>query len=93
MATISREGIIPIAHSQDTAGPMAKNVTNAVMLLAAMVRLDNNDTAGLVSTVDYILHLKSEGIKGKRIGIARNLTGYHLGVDKFFFETVTLLKS
>lgn len=93
LGTVSRQGIIPIAHSQDTAGPMANNVTNAVLLLAAMVKFDDNDSAGLVTHIDYSSHLKLDGIKGKRIGIARNLTGYHKGVDKLFFKAVALLKS
>jgi amidase/aspartyl-tRNA(Asn)/glutamyl-tRNA(Gln) amidotransferase subunit A len=93
IGTVSRKGIIPIAHSQDTAGSMANNVTNAVLLLAAMVKFDANDSAGLVANIDYSSHLKLDGIKGKRIGIARNLTGYHKGVDKLFFEAVALLKS
>lgn len=65
---------------------MANNVTNAVLLLAAMVKLDDNNKAGVVSHIDYYSHLKLYGIKGRRIGIARNLTGYHKGGDKLFFR-------
>lgn len=93
LGTVSRDGIIPIAHSQDTAGPMARNVTDAVILLAAMVAVDKNDPDVTPSTIDYISHLKIDGLKGKRIGIARNLMGYHKGLDAKFEQAITALKA
>ena len=84
LGTVSRDGIIPIAHSQDTAGPMARNVTDAVILLAAMVKADPSDQDVMSSTIDYLSHLKLDGLKGKRIGIARNLMGYHQGLISIF---------
>lgn len=92
LGTVSRLGIIPIAHSQDTAGPIARNVTDAIILLTAMVKADKNDAGMVVSHINYLSHLKSDGIKGKRIGIARNLMGYHRGVDKVFNDAVKVLK-
>lgn len=92
LGTVSRDGIIPIAHSQDTAGPMARNVTDAVILLTAMVKADTNDQDVVTSNIDYLAHLKLDGVKGKRIGIARNLMGYHKGVDKVFEQAVIDLK-
>jgi Asp-tRNA(Asn)/Glu-tRNA(Gln) amidotransferase A subunit family amidase len=92
LGTVSRDGIIPIAHSQDTAGPMARNVTDAVILLSAMVAVDNEDADVVSSNIDYSAHLKLDGLKGKRIGIARNLTGYHKGLDKVFNQAVVDLK-
>jgi Asp-tRNA(Asn)/Glu-tRNA(Gln) amidotransferase A subunit family amidase len=92
LGTVSRDGIIPIAHSQDTAGPMARNVTDAVILLSAMVKADENDQDVVSSNINYLSHLKLDGVKGKRIGIARNLMGYHKGLDKVFSQAVKDLK-
>jgi len=93
LGTVSRDGIIPIAHSQDTAGPMARNVTDAVILLSAMVKADKNDQDVVSSNINYLSHLKLDGVKGKRIGIARNLMGYHKGLDKVFSQAVKDLKA
>lgn len=92
LGTVSRDGIIPIAHSQDTAGPMARNVTDAVILLSAMVKADKNDQDVVSSNIKYLSHLKLDGVKGKRIGIARNLMGYHKGLDNVFSQAVRDLK-
>jgi len=92
LGTVSRDGIIPIAHSQDTAGPMAKNVTDAVILLTAMVKADKADQDVVSSNINYLSHLQLDGVKGKRIGIARNLMGYHKGVDKVFEQAILDLK-
>jgi amidase/aspartyl-tRNA(Asn)/glutamyl-tRNA(Gln) amidotransferase subunit A len=92
LGTVSRDGIIPIAHSQDTAGPMARNVTDAVILLSAMVKADKNDQDVVSSNIKYLSHLKLDGLKGKRIGIARNLMGYHKGLDSVFNRAVEDLK-
>jgi amidase len=92
LGTVSRDGIIPIAHSQDTAGAMASNVTDAVILLTAMVAKDNVDSGSIASSVNYLSHLRRDGVKGKRIGIARNLMGYHKGLDKVFNNAVQALK-
>ncbi|TWX68945.1 amidase [Colwellia sp. C1TZA3] len=92
LGTISRDGIIPIAHSQDTAGPMARTVTDAVMLLDALTAVDIKDNAALSAT-NYISHLKIGGIKGKRIGVARNLMGYHGQLDAVFEQAIVDLKA
>ncbi|MDN4501856.1 amidase [Alteromonadaceae bacterium BrNp21-10] len=93
LGTVSRSGIIPIAHSQDTAGPMARNVTDAVILLQAMTAVDPKDSAATVSQSDYLSHLKTQGLKGKRIGIARDFMGYHEQVDAVFMQAVEALKA
>ncbi|GLX79265.1 amidase [Thalassotalea insulae] len=93
LGTVSRDGIIPIAHSQDTAGPMARNVTDAVILLSAMVAEDETDPNVTHSNIDYLSHLKIDGLKGKRIGIARDLMGYHQGLDKVFEQNLEILKA
>ena len=85
---VSRHGIVPISHSQDTAGPMARSVTDAAILLEAMVGFDASDEATAViqeeEMPDYASALDADGLQGKRIGIARSSTGYHEGVDALF---------
>lgn len=83
---VSRSGIIPISHSQDTAGPMARTVRDAAVLLSILAGIDPADPAtadaeGHISP-DYTLFLAADGLKGARIGVARNFFGFHDGVDK-----------
>ncbi|KYG58454.1 amidase family protein [Planococcus maritimus] len=70
---ISRSRIIPISESQDTAGPMARTVKDAAILLGAMTGVDEQDPATLGSAAcalsDYTPHLKADGLKGARIGV------------------------
>jgi amidase len=71
---ISRSGIIPIAHTQDTAGPMARTVEDAVLLLNALCGRDENDPITQTNPLgefDFSKHLLKHGLKGKRIGLAR----------------------
>ncbi|MGZ4163686.1 MAG: amidase family protein, partial [Tumebacillaceae bacterium] len=73
---VSRTGIIPITYTQDTAGPMAKTVRDAALLLGALVGVDEQDPATLSSRhhlhTDYMPFLKADGLKGKRIGVVRD---------------------
>jgi len=73
----SRQGIIPIAHSQDTAGPMCRNVSDAATLLGLLAEFDPDDAETHIEkgTIlnDYTAFLKSDGLKGKRIGIASQM--------------------
>lgn len=72
---ISRKGIIPISHTQDTAGPMARTVKDATILLNSLRGIDPLDPATLSNELvhhDFTHHLKIDGLSGKRIGIARN---------------------
>ena len=83
---LSRAGIIPISHTQDTAGPMTRSVRDAAIMLGAMVGLDVSDPATATSSnrarKDYTQYLDANGLKGARIGIARKrLFGYHSGAD------------
>jgi amidase len=70
---LSRSGIIPISHTQDTAGPMARTVADAAVLLGAMTGVDERDEATRASRgkapADYTKFLDPEGLKGARIGI------------------------
>ncbi|TDK59681.1 amidase [Bacillus salipaludis] len=70
---ISRRGIIPIAHTQDTAGPMARTVEDAAILLNALSGRDEEDPitgTNPFENYDFTKHLVRDGLKGKRIGIA-----------------------
>ncbi len=71
----SRAGVIPIAHSQDTVGPMARTVSDAAVLLGAITGIDERDPATHASAghfhIDYTKFLEKEGLHGARIGIAR----------------------
>ncbi|MBT2654795.1 amidase [Bacillus sp. ISL-18] len=73
LGLISRRGIIPIAHTQDTAGPMARTVEDAAILLTSLCGMDDRDpitkTNPLIGT-DFTKFLRKDGLKGKRIGIA-----------------------
>ena len=93
---ISRSGIIPIAHSQDTAGPMARNVTDAAILLGALVGTDPRDPITAESRgksfTDYTPFLESDGLRGARIGIARNFFGFHDRVDRIMEGHISLMQ-
>jgi amidase len=78
LGLVSRSGIIPIAHSQDTAGPMTRSVADAALMLAAMTGVDSNDAVTGESrgkAGDYAAALRLDGLRGKRIGVARNFFG------------------
>ena len=94
---ISRTGIIPISHSQDTAGPMARTVADAAALLGAMMGVDNRDAATGPSEGraygDYTQFLDREGLKGARIGVARNLFGTDKRVLKIIESCLEAMKA
>jgi amidase len=86
LGLVSRSGIIPIAHSQDTAGPMARTVADAALLLGALTGVDLRDPATHGSRdrsyADYTRFLDPHGLRGARIGVARNFFGFHPQVDR-----------
>ena len=96
LGLLSRSGIIPIAHSQDTAGPMARTVTDAAILLGAMAGVDGQDSATKGSKKrggnNYMKLLDREGLKGARIGVARNMAGTNPRVIKIFELCIEVLK-
>ncbi|HJU87773.1 MAG TPA: amidase [Gemmatimonadaceae bacterium] len=96
LGLVSRSGIIPIAHSQDTAGPMARTVTDAALLLGALTGVDSRDpaTAGSMgrATRDYTKFLEPRGLRGKRIGVARNYFGFNDRVDKVMEDAIAAMK-
>jgi amidase len=93
---VSRSGIIPISHSQDTAGPMARTVTDAAILLGAIAGVDPADRATAASAgkvVDYRASLKPDGLKGARIGVARKkYFGYSPQADKLIEDAIAEMK-
>ncbi len=93
LGLISRDGIIPIAHSQDTAGPMARTVTGAALMLDAMAAYDSEDPAGYNANADFSQHLNDNGLEGKRIGVVRNLMGYNELLDEQFEQQLDILKA
>ncbi len=92
---VSRSGIIPISHSQDTAGPMARTVADAAALLAAMTGVDPTDSAtkGQKAAGDYTAFLDKRGLEGARIGVARNFLGFHEKVDALVEDAIDLLRA
>ena len=97
LGLLSRAGIIPIAHSQDTAGPMARTVADAAILLGAMTGVDERDPATGESRgkglTDYSKFLDPHGLKGARIGVARKkLFGYSAATDHVIEAALGVLK-
>ena len=93
---LSRAGIIPIAHSQDTAGPMARSVTDAAILLGALVGVDVDDPATEASRgkalADYTKFLDPEGLRGARIGAVRKFFGISDAVNKLMNQALEEMK-
>jgi amidase len=93
---ISRAGIIPISHSQDTAGPMCRTVTDAAILLGALTGVDPRDEATKASAgksfADYGKFLDANGLKGARIGVHRKAFGFSDGVDKLISDCIDIMK-
>lgn len=96
LGLISRAGIIPIAHSQDTAGPMARNVRDAAILLGALAGTDARDKATADSSgkasKDYTQFLDPNGLKGARLGIARKYFGFSDAVDSLMNHLIDEMK-
>ena len=97
LGLVSRSGIIPIAHSQDTAGPMARTVADAATLLGALTGLDVRDdaTAGSAgqSRTDYTTFLDPKGLQGARLGVCRShFMGYSPAADVLMEAAIDALK-
>jgi len=93
---VSRSGIIPIAHSQDTAGPMARTVSDAAILLSAMTGEDprdktTNESRGKAAT-DYTKFLDRDGLRDMRLGVARKHFGFSERVDKLMNDLIAEMK-
>lgn len=94
---LSRRGIIPVALSQDTAGPMTRTVRDAALMLTAMAGVDAEDPAcaeakGHLAS-DYTTYLQVDGLKGARLGLMKNFLGIHPGVDAALAPALAKLKA
>ncbi|MDQ6785738.1 MAG: amidase [Acidobacteriota bacterium] len=96
LGLVSRSGVIPIAHSQDTAGPMARTVTDAAILLGVLVGTDKSDSITSQATKgekDYTRFLQKDGLKNLRIGVGRQTFGHNDKVDKVIEPHLQALKN
>jgi amidase len=93
---VSRSGIIPISKTQDTAGPMARTVKDAAILLGALAGIDAADAVTLESKgkahSDYTQYLDANGLKGKRIGVEKSFLTGHEGVVGLYKQAIDVLK-
>src|SRR5258705_1101169 len=96
LGLVSRSGIIPIAHSQDTAGPMARRVADAAALLSAITGIDSRDSITSESRDktqrDYTQFLDPRGLRGARIGVARKFFRFRADTAKIFENALEALK-
>jgi amidase len=97
LGLISRAGIIPISHSQDTAGPMARTVRDTAILLGALAGPDPRDNAtsdaGAKMQKDYTQFLDPNGLRGARIGVARKYFGFNDAVDELMNHLIDQMKA
>ena len=93
---ISRTGVIPISHTQDTPGPMARTVRDAAIVLGVLAGLDAEDKATGDSMgkffTDYTQYLNAKGLEGARIGVVRKYFGFHPAVDKVMNDALDVIK-
>jgi amidase len=99
LGLVSRTGIIPIAHSQDTAGPMCRTVTDAAILLGVLSGADPHDDAtrmppGMAQVPGwfYTRVLDADGLRGARIGVHRKSFGFNDSVDKLVNDCIEIIK-
>ncbi len=94
---VSRAGIIPISHTQDTAGPMARTVRDAAVVLGVLAGSDPRDPATADSELrglaDYTPFLDPDGLRDARIGVARQFLGFHDGVDRLVEAAVDAMRA
>lgn len=84
ISLVSQDGMVPISHSQDTAGPMTRSILDAAILLNVMACSED--------TQDYQGALDKSALQDKRIGIVRSFCGFHEGVDEVFESAVEIMK-
>jgi len=94
---VSRNGIIPISITQDTAGPMARTVADVALLLNALAGVDAKDPAGAAAEgkipADYTTWLKADALTGKRLGVLRQAMGFHPDVDAAMERAIATLRA
>ncbi|HIC56208.1 MAG TPA: amidase [Acidobacteria bacterium] len=93
---VSRSGIVPISATQDTAGPMARTVRDAVVVLGLIAGVDTRDpateVAGTLGLDDYTPFLDEAGLTGARIGVQRSAFGFHPLVDRLMEDAIVLMR-
>jgi amidase len=93
---VSRTRIVPISHSQDTAGPMARTVRDAAIVLTAIAGSDPEDPATKAADAhrtDFAAALDAKALKGTRIGVMRFAAGFHGDTDTVFEAALARLKA
>jgi len=96
LGLISRTHIVPLAHSQDTAGPMARTVADIATMLTVMAGTDASDVATANADqhrLDFVKLLNAAALNGKRIGVLRFATGYHADLDQVFDDSLDVLRT
>lgn len=93
---ISRRGIIPISFTQDTPGPMTRTVEDAAIVLGVLAAIDSSDSKTLNPEArfinDYSAYLNKDALKGKRIGLLKNISGFHFKVDSVMNDAVAFME-
>ncbi|MCD9188434.1 MAG: amidase [Pyrinomonadaceae bacterium] len=95
LGLVSRSGVIPIAHSQDTAGPMCRTVTDAAIVLGILVGADKTDpvtSQAVKGEKDYTKFLLKDGLKGAKIGVMRQFFGRNARLDVLMETQLKVLK-
>ncbi|UTP38680.1 amidase [Phenylobacterium sp. LH3H17] len=93
---VSRTHVVPISASQDTAGPMTRNVADAAAMLTALAGTDPADPATREADarrIDYLKALDAGALKGARIGVLRNMAGRHPDIDAAYDKALAALKA
>jgi len=96
LGLVSRSGIVPISHNQDTAGPLARSVADAAALLSVIAGSDSRDPATAEAdkhATDYTRALNPNGLKGKRIGVVRQLAGEEPNADRVLEQAIATMKA
>lgn len=96
LGLVSRSGIVPIAHSQDSAGPMTRSVADAAAVLTAIAGSDPRDPATAEADkhkMDYTRALQGGALKGKRIGVVCDLAGFNPDVDRILDRSAAELRT
>ena len=96
LGLVSRAGIVPISHNQDTAGPMARSVADAAALLTVIAGSDKRDPATAEAdahATDYSKFLDPDGLKGKRIGVVRAMMGREPNADRAVEAAIAVMRA
>lgn len=96
LGLVSRSGIVPISHNQDTAGPIARSVADAAAVLGVIAGSDAGDPATVDAdrhATDYTRFLDPNGLRGKRIGVVRQMTGAEPNADRVLDESIAVMKA